>query len=151
MDSPPRGSRRVALLPLGLVLLLGAGFVSCCSGLLLPMWNPQRSLERRLSADLKLTLPAGARVTHGERVATMDPGEYYRLELPPGEVPALISRMFGEQHPNPRQPWLERAPEWWKPQELPDLKRFDVHLFGRGYEWFYSESSGTVYVFWYKT
>jgi hypothetical protein len=45
------------------------------------------------------------------------------------------------------------APEWWRPGDMAGVRGMEVvHNDHRGgYTWYYSESAGRVYVFWFRT
>ena len=139
------------------MVAVGVVFVFFCSGLHFPMWNAKGNLTAHLMRDLRLSLPGHATVTHAVRVAYRDPGEYYAVELPQVEAAAFVAKVRLASHEleevDPARPWsMGRIPTWWKPNDLPNLKRLDFQLQSGlgGYMLYYSESAGTVYLFWYE-
>lgn len=156
LRSRPRKPSRAAI-----VCLAGAAifFLFECSGLHFPIWNAKGRLDKHLTADLGLSLPPGSKVTHAISIAYRDPGECYALEIPQAAVAPFMAavRAAGtdSQDLDPAYPWhfWYRVPSWWKPQSLPQPERLNTYhndKFG-GYEWFYSPTSSTVYVFWFRT
>jgi hypothetical protein len=150
-----RGSNRLAIL-----LLAGAAvcFLFCCSGLHFPIWDGQGRLQKHLGEDLGVSLPAGSTVTHAISVAYRDPGEYYQVELPQAAVGPFIAAMRAagrdSKDVDPSWKWtMGRAPAWWTPQNIPQVQRLDI--FHRdeqgGYMCYYSPTSSTVYIFWFRT
>jgi len=143
-------------------LVLGAivfYFLFCCSGLHWPMWNARGRLAGHLSNDLHLTLPVSAKVVHAVRVATRDPGEYYAVEMNAADIMPFMAQvrtaMTDAADKDAGEPWvMGRAPDWWKPQDLVQVKRLDGRMrddLQGGYMWYYSSSSsGAVYVFWFE-
>jgi hypothetical protein len=150
-----RGPSRLAIL-----LLAGAAvsFLFCCSGLHFPIWNAQGRLQKHLSDDLRVSLPPGSKVTHAVSVAYRDPGEYYAIEIPRSAVAPFIAavRAAGRdsQDEDPTRPWtMGRTPAWWTPQNIPQVQRLEMfhHDQQGGYTFYYSPTSSTVYVFWFRT
>jgi hypothetical protein len=150
-----RGGNRLAVL-----LLAGAAvsFLFCCSGLHFPIWDAKGRLQKHLNDDLRVSLPAGSKVTHAVSVAYRDPGEYYEVAMPQAAVgPFTAALRAGGRDPedvDPTWQWtMGRTPAWWTPQNLPQVLRLDVrHNDGQGgYMCYYSPTSSTVYVFWFRT
>ena len=143
-----------------IVLLAGAAisFLFCCSGLHFPIWNAQGRLQRHLNDELGVSLPPGTKVTHAVSVAYRDPGEYYALEFPQRSVAPFIAAVrAASRNPedrDPTRPWsMGRIPAWWIPQNIPQVQRLDISHRDEqgGYMWYYSPTSSTVYVFWFRT
>jgi hypothetical protein len=144
--SPPR-SRFWPLILLAVVVLY---FLYNCSGIVFPMWNPGDDLKSVLSRDLRLQLPASARVPHGAREAQLDDTRYFVIEMTTADAAAFIPKveaMAGEASDHNVQLLTKRCPDWWQPKVLPNVKVLDVHRDVAEYLWFYSDASpGTIYV-----
>lgn len=157
---PSQRIRKRHLVPTAIVIAIGLFILFFCSGLQLPVWRPEARLNRRLSRDLGLSLPAGAFVTHAVSVATRDPAEYYAVEMPAADAATFMAlvkqvhsgRAQSVESPADR-PWtMGPAPDWWKPAQLPNVQRLDTGVQDpqSGYVWYYSDAAGTVYVFWFE-
>ena len=99
-------------------------------------------------------LPKSLKVLKVVKDGGRDPCWYYKLRVPPEDVPAFksaVSRAMNRADPSavddadgmPLKPGRTGAPGWWDPQGLSDA---DVV---RCYGWFFafSPSTGTVYVY----
>ena len=143
-----------------ILLIAGAAisFLLWCSGLHFPIWNAQGRLQRHLTDDLGVSLPPGTKVTRAIRVATLDPGEYYAVEIPQASVTPFIAAVRAAgRHPQDRDPsghwYMDRLPDWWLPQNIPQVQRLELSDREEkgGYTFYYSLSSSTLYVFWFRT
>ena len=151
--------RRRKLLAIGLLGGVAVLFIAFCSGLHFPMWSPRAKLEGRMSEELNLSLPAGARVVRGVREAYRDPAEFYEVEMAAvGDVMPFIAKVrssgtAAKDGDPARQGAMGRVPDWWKTRALAGVRCLEVSHRDRegGYSFFYWPASRTVYVFWFRT
>lgn len=147
----PRPKSWLPWLPLLSLAAVGLFFLLNCSGLHFPIWNPKGRLNDRLTKDAGLLLPVEAKVTHGIREAYRDPSEYYVIEMSVADAAAFMAevRVVGQEltgtQADPKAGTIS-IPEWWTPQVLPGVRALEFHRNGAFYRWFYSDTSGAVYL-----
>jgi hypothetical protein len=109
-----------------------------------------------------MTLPAGVAIERGSRVAYVDPAEGYLLRVPSGTAASLVEQVRSsaaargikadvENHPVIN---IAPAPNWFRPENLPQVKDLRVWLGDdrhSGYYFFLSTERDELYVFWFKT
>ncbi|MCL2648449.1 MAG: hypothetical protein FWD61_15810 [Phycisphaerales bacterium] len=163
----PRGAR-ITLGCFGTIVLL---FILFCSGLNFPVIFPHASFAHGIDKDFNVTIPPSLKVLHAARLAMRDPAYYYECQLPPAEVrpfmqqieaaaktvPLLIEkaedRFCFQPQPLNRFSYGPTPPAWYNPASLPDRQEFFIRLTNdsAGYWFFFSPSTGKIYVFWYET
>ncbi|HEX8911598.1 MAG TPA: hypothetical protein VF796_04505 [Humisphaera sp.] len=132
-------------MPLGGVALF---FLYSCSGLTIPMLLPARSLNGHLSR-VGVTLPAAASVPHGATLALRDSTDFFAVEMPVADAPAFVAalRAVGYDLLDHDPGVLEaRAPAWWQPGTLPNVRVLSLHRPGEILRCYYSDTSGTLYM-----
>ena len=142
----------------GLLIALGL-FSICCLGVPLPIWNADSRLATRLSDDLGLALPSGTQILRASRIHTLDPAEFYSIELPPGTTSTFHASLQSamqqrrargrarERDPSSPAP-LGPTPSWWKPTELQQARRIDFVTEGGGFCIFYSPAQTRLLIAW---
>jgi hypothetical protein len=141
----------------GLLIAL-ALFSICCLGVPLPIWNADARLATRPSDDLGLSLPPGTRILRASRVHTLDPAEFYSVELPPvgastfhaslgAAAQQRRAREGDPANPGPLQP----TPSWWKVTDVPNVRRLDFPTKEGGCSVFYSPTHPRLLIAWFST
>lgn len=159
---PEQRARRKAgpgfLVGLLLFMVPAAFFLFRCSGTFFPLWNPRATLDAHLAKDIGVPLPASARVTRGTWQAYVDACHHFAIEIPPAEAKAFVAALgtVGSSEPaaNPLLGTVGAGrPDWFQPETLTGLQRLDIGHRDQqgGFNWYYADGSGTLYVFWFRT
>ena len=132
---------------LGPILLL---FILFCSGLNIPVIAPQSSFARSIREDFNVELPASLKVVRAARCAMRDPAYHYECDMPATEVLPFMQRLgFNADRVSEERRFSfgPPPPAWYTPASLPDRQS---HITAR-YWFFFSPSTGKIFVFWYAT
>lgn len=98
-------------------------------------------------------MPASAAVTRGTWEATRDTREYFEVEMPAADLSAFVEKVrAGSNQVVDVAREMVHEPDWWLPGDLAGVKRMDVGLEDNWgifaeWRWYYSISTGRVYVF----
>jgi hypothetical protein len=153
-QTPPRRLRwrRVIVAVLTPCLIV----VLFCSGLPFPIMGGATSdLSRKMRSDFGMTLPAGAVVTHGARIAERDPMHCYTIQFPTGQATPFIASLQSAATarrlsitPQATFNPLGPLPSWFNPTQHSDLVILEIGLgsHDHSWRWSYSPSADRGYV-----
>jgi len=163
-ERKPRTTRRWVLGIFGGIFLL---IVFFCSGLNFPVLGPQRSFATAIHDDFRLTLPPSLKVTHAARCASRDPAYFYDCDIAPADIPLFKKQLedaaqtagykLADHDSDTRFSFGPPPPSWYIPGTLTDRQAMVVRIenssrgTSTGYWFFFSASTGKIYVFWYAT
>lgn len=166
--SPSRPSRIRRMWPtLAVVGFIFACFILCCSGLNIPVINPQSNLRSMLKEDFDVSLPPSLRVLHAARTAMRDPAKHFVCEINPMEFDSLriaLNAAAARLQYDAYDPTTENRvsfgpppPEWYDVDKFPTRVGMTYfikppkHYSGTGYWFFFVPATNKLYIFWWST